>query len=54
MKIIDKALNDKNQAVRYAAINNPNATDEHLNKGLKDEDEHVRLSARLHLNARAL
>ncbi len=48
---IDKALNDKDFDVRYAAAIHPNANAEHLHKALNDKKRYVRNAALLNPNA---
>ena len=47
---IDKGLDDKHDRVRSVAIEHPNATQEHINKALNDENESVRLMAKKRKN----
>jgi hypothetical protein len=48
---ISKALNDRDEYVREAAIKHPKATSEHITKALNDEDWRVRKSAIEHPNS---
>ena len=49
--LISKALDNKNEEVRYQAIQHPKVTSEHITKALDDKDNDVRRQAIRHPNA---